>query len=646
MVTRIDNLGKPIEPPNVISRFQNTCGFIARDRVPIRYRRWTSSAAKFDEYVVPQDLKDQLWNELKEHFTFPEGSEVAAKKHALQSMGQRFKNWKTELNATFVRQGRRPDFTDAKFAKLQPFWDEFEAFKTSEDEKRRSISAKQSSRKNTIPHHLGPGGYIKAIPKWKEKERELLEKGIRPATSDMEERAVYWMFSHGADYSEDGSLSYKDSRTEEVSKRIVEIHEQVSQGSRQSKRQRDVLTEALGTPEHPGRTRGLGLVPWKLAFQDHTEEYRRRKRGRSTYTDSEIDALVASRVQEQMQIQTQVLQEVMHQKLQQAMANMDAGRAQQLQPSVPPEEQPLHSPDGLKSSCASAKQASDVDYYPVDDITVRTPCQLHVKAGNLSLVVAQGMVYPKETGAVLHGTAIPPGYAKVSVDEVGRAYRGLELDVPGGDGIKTLGDAIHTFIVWPKRYIAVDSGCDNDASSNPRASPPPSVGGPPAPAPPESALPPANDPPPSKVIKSAPTGSKQKSHSARRQPVAKRTPAKQLRSARAPKPPTSKPPAQKTVDFAYEDREYEEAPIVPVYKVGMPLLPEDKMASLPTQMLRLHEWYMERSKRPDLQQFISFQYKEEDFHSIDSTEYMDFSDLWQVYNQDAVDICFMKISCL
>ena len=42
-----------------------------------------------------------------------------------------------------------------------------------------------------------------------------------------------------------------------------------------------MLTQALRTKEHPGRTRGTGVVPWKLAFPQESNTYRSRSKGRA-----------------------------------------------------------------------------------------------------------------------------------------------------------------------------------------------------------------------------------------------------------------------------------------------------------------------------------------------------------------------------
>jgi hypothetical protein len=51
---------------------------------------------------------------------------------------------------------------------------------------------------------------------------------------------------------------------------------------------------------------------------------------------------------------------------------------------------------------------------------------------------------------------IPLGYASVSVKEICQPqFEDLELDIPGGDGGRTLKDAVHGIILWPKRYIII-----------------------------------------------------------------------------------------------------------------------------------------------------------------------------------------------
>jgi hypothetical protein len=58
---------------------------------------------------------------------------------------------------------------------------------------------------------------------------------------------------------------------------------------------------------------------------------------------------------------------------------------------------------------------------------------------------------------------IPPGYASVSVERICQPdFEELEIDIRGGDGEKTLEDALHGIILWPKCYIIIIP--ENDGS--------------------------------------------------------------------------------------------------------------------------------------------------------------------------------------
>jgi hypothetical protein len=51
---------------------------------------------------------------------------------------------------------------------------------------------------------------------------------------------------------------------------------------------------------------------------------------------------------------------------------------------------------------------------------------------------------------------ITPGYASVSIERICQPdFEELEIDIPGGDGEKTLKDALHGIILWPKCYIII-----------------------------------------------------------------------------------------------------------------------------------------------------------------------------------------------
>ena len=72
-------------------------------------------------------------------------------------------------------------------------------------------------------------------------------------------------------------------------------------------------------------------------------------------------------------------------------------------------------------------------------------------------MVALGVFSPPDPTKIprIYGAIIPPRYVSVLVDRVNKGFSDLALDIPGGDGEKTLGEAEKTFILWRKRYIII-----------------------------------------------------------------------------------------------------------------------------------------------------------------------------------------------
>jgi hypothetical protein len=97
-------------------------------------------------------------------------------------------------------------------------------------------------------------------------------------------------------------------------------------------------------------------------------------------------------------------------------------------------------------------------HYPVDDITMRIPCEhLYQQRKKVKLVV-HGINEVPIQGGKIHGVPIPEGYARVMVDWVKKGWEDLDLEIPGGDGEEELQHALHTWICWNKRYIRFPQG--------------------------------------------------------------------------------------------------------------------------------------------------------------------------------------------
>ena len=121
-----------------------------------------------------------------------------------------------------------------------------------------------------------------------QKMDRLAEEGVQVETTDWEPRSVIYCMGRNVRHAEDRSFSSTNQPMSELIQRISQVTEEVRQGTRTSNREKDVLTQALGTKGHPGRTRGTGVVPWKLAFPEESHTYRSHSRGRA---DQEAECL-------------------------------------------------------------------------------------------------------------------------------------------------------------------------------------------------------------------------------------------------------------------------------------------------------------------------------------------------------------------
>ncbi|XP_066168352.1 uncharacterized protein [Oryza sativa Japonica Group] len=689
-ITAVDEDGNPTSPKSALTPYSNAIGVIARDDIPIKYRHWKKADVDELEWTVPNRYKDLAWERLKRTFQFPEGSEQRAKDRALQRMSVSFKKWKSDLASKFIRKGLTPNFEDNNYRRIRLFWDDFVAYRASEEAKEISERNQANSAKNLYPHRLGPSGYAKNVDKWREREDELLEKGIEIETKDWSQRAKNYQYARGATLSDIGELVHKGPREQEVTQRLHDAHQKSSEGSFVPNREKDELTLALQNDEHPGRTRGVGLVPWREGFTEDGHRYRSRRYKNSGDQSEEIRQL-----KDQMALIMARLD---------SQDRGDAGR--------------VISPGGRKSSCASTKvpQEPDMARYPVDDITVRTACRLHVPLQNITQEVARGMAHPVMEGGKIHSNLIPSGYSRVEVGDVPSRYRAVQLDFAPEKGINTLGEAVHNIILWRKRFIVFPSGDSDDEPSDdgssseglsvsprrmptppplPRKSqsPPPAQRKSPSPPPAEhhrlaSSDPPKKrgrlcktsqmfEPPSLKKTKKAPLPNmseptlKEKKKEAANVKVPVAIQDHFIRMARPPAPLVPISNFRRTIrkkklqEFSKEEfetsktmqdflegarlnslfdvRNIANAPLAAQYKLGHSLTTDEyrNIVGNCTQMRRVEEWYLQMAKEGK-EMFPVF-YRDEDFHHCDGIFWVPFKELFQLYNLMELDLSLIQL---
>ena len=120
MITAIARDGQPIERIRTKEAFSAQCGVLVRDMIPINTELWNQPKKEELQVSFVEDAqKEVLWNALKVNFTLSEEEdpenpviEPLIKSFALKKMADLFRRWKNELKATYVDEGKTPEFTD------------------------------------------------------------------------------------------------------------------------------------------------------------------------------------------------------------------------------------------------------------------------------------------------------------------------------------------------------------------------------------------------------------------------------------------------------------------------------------------------------------------------------------------------------
>lgn len=238
--------------------------------------------------------------------------------------------------------------------------------------------------------------------------------------------------------------------------------------------------------------------------------------------------------------------------------------------------------------------------------------------GSLCIEAAQGMVYPYEEGAVQHGAQLAHGYARVQVDMVHVNFRAVPLKICPNEEITTLGDAVLSFIKWPKKDIALDpavprSGHDHSSPTGPSMTPPHV-----SPHKATSSIPVEKTPKEQqkRAVVSVPESSHKKTL-----PIAKA----KSKSTNVKAPPKSGKSA-----------------IPGNYIIGKPLCSDAVLMHAGYACQALHAWYLAKTQKKGCDTGITVRY--EDKHFFNGTRYfvVGFNDLFQLFNLVGLDVSLLR----
>ncbi|KAH1228722.1 Kinesin-like protein KIN-14C [Glycine max] len=408
-------------------------GIVARDKVDITYENWKE---------VPTAQKDLIWEDIQAEFDIPEASDIRTKRKLLQTMGERWRQFKSDLTRKWALAADQDGVEDTvcdKYGISKEKWAQFCQTRRDPSWEDVRMKAQAIQKHNTAPHVLSRGGYDYLeqkllAEKTKKKMQEAAQSGSVDGVIDPPSPVRHHVKWKTARTKKTGEMTTEAAK--EIAEKIDLFEEQATQGSFVPHGRQDVLATAIGRPEHPGRVCAAGAgVTIKKYF------------GSAPRTSHSASSLPPDKLQQlTQQIRDQLEESITEKVTRQVMASFSHLQSQMQSQgvAVPPEPVVGPGPSGPRVST----KGSCVDPSGNDPETGDSDkCGLYIEEDPACLV-AIGRVY--EGSTVVHNTPLLPGQVKVSVGEV----RDVDAPVPvPTDEVSLVGQALHTFLAWPTHLV-------------------------------------------------------------------------------------------------------------------------------------------------------------------------------------------------
>ncbi|KAH1215355.1 hypothetical protein GmHk_13G036513 [Glycine max] len=364
-------------------------GIVARDKVDITYENWKE---------VPTAQKDLIWEDIQAEFDIPEASDSRTKRKLLQTVRERWRQFKSDLTRKWALAADQDGVEDTvcdKYGISKEKWAQFCQTRRDPSWEDVRMKAQAIQKQNTAPHVLSRGGYDYLeqkllAEKTKKKMQEAAQSGSIDGVIDPPspvKRHVKWKMAR---MKKTGEMMTEAAK--EIAEKIDSFEEQATQGSFVPQGRQDVLAAAIGRPEHPGRVRGIGAGTSRSA---------------SSLPPDELHQLT-------QQIRDQLEESITEKVTRQVMASFSHLQSQMQSQglAVPPEPLVGPGPSGPRVST----KGSYVDPSGNDPETGDSDrCGLYIKADPARLVAIE-RVY--EGSTVVHNTPLLLGQVKVSVEEI------------------------------------------------------------------------------------------------------------------------------------------------------------------------------------------------------------------------------------
>ncbi|KAL3654516.1 Proteasome subunit beta type-3 [Castilleja foliolosa] len=413
----------------IIDNFTSYLGFLGRKQPSILIKSWK---------CVPANTKELIWQAILEKFEIfivdgqkevefslvDEKLRIKFRRKWVNYVGRRWAVFKTNLTTTYIygkKKTEPPYVSEYEFLDKET-WDAFVALRLTAEEKAKRSKAQEIQSNNKCPQRCSRGGYevltqkiidekYKARKEASADPSEVIQPPSPPSRHETWKRARI-----------KPSGEYINQERSAIAEKINALEQEVSSGSFKPTGRNDILTVAIGKPDHPSRVRGVGT--------GYTVRTYFGKQGQSAdgMISREEVAFIVAEMKAQMQAE-------MRAEMMMMMSPQDTSAAEP------------HTPIGnsAKGSCAPEIMPSDQqDEHVVSDVG---DYELYVEDPHKRLV-AYGRIH--ELGSNIHHRQMNNDEVRVSVERV--VITDAAVPFPTEE-VETVGEALKQFIAWPRRLV-------------------------------------------------------------------------------------------------------------------------------------------------------------------------------------------------
>ncbi|KAH1213086.1 hypothetical protein GmHk_14G041109 [Glycine max] len=271
-------------------------GIVAHDKVDVTYENGK---------VVPTAQKNLTWEDIQVEYEIPEASDSRTKRKLLQTVGERWRQFKSDLTRKWALAANQDGVEDTVCEKYDISKEKWAQFcQTRRDPSWEDVHKKAQAiqKQNTAPHVLSRGGYDYLeqkllAEKIKKKLDEAAQSGSVDGIIDPPSPVRGHMKWKMARTKKTGEMTIE--ATKETVAKIDSFEDQATQGSFVPHGRQDVPVATIGRPEHPGRVRAAGAAA-DPANQGPARGVHHRESDAAAHG---ILQLEQSRIQSQMQSQ-------------------------------------------------------------------------------------------------------------------------------------------------------------------------------------------------------------------------------------------------------------------------------------------------------------------------------------------------------